>query len=192
MVPAPRVTWRVHERHVDAVAEGRVGGDRIDLLGDRHALAGQRRFVDLEGRRSEDAGVGRDEVACLDVDDVARDELVHGHFAELAAAPDLGLDDHHLLEGRHARRGLALLVEAHRSVEERQQDQHDAGRELVRDEQAQNAGDEEDDLHRVAVLADERLPARLLLRIGELVGAELRTAGNRLPPSTGPSLRSTL
>ncbi len=74
----------VHERHVHAVAEGGVGGDRVHLLGRGDALAGERGLVDLEGRRGQDAGVGRDEVARLDVDDVARDELVHRDLDELA------------------------------------------------------------------------------------------------------------
>ena len=36
---------------------------------------------------------------------------------------------------------------------------------------------EQHDLHRIAVLAQERLPARLLRRLGELVGAEAAAAG---------------
>ena len=65
----------VHERHVDAVAERGLRRDGVDALGHRRALAGQRRLVDLERRGAQDAAVGRDEVARLDVDDVARDEL---------------------------------------------------------------------------------------------------------------------
>ena len=74
----------VHERHVHAVAQGGVGGDRLDLLGRGHALARERGLVDLEGRGRQDARVGRDEVAGLDVDDVARDELLHRDLGELA------------------------------------------------------------------------------------------------------------
>ena len=83
----------VHERHVRAVAEGGVGSDRVHLLGGGHALAGQRGLVDLEGRGREDAGVGGDEVARLEVDDVARDELVHGEIDEVAVPAGLRRDD---------------------------------------------------------------------------------------------------
>ena len=58
-------------------------------LGVGHALAGQGGLVDLEGRGGQDAGIGRDEVAGLDVDDVARDELVHRDLGELAVPTDL-------------------------------------------------------------------------------------------------------
>ena len=95
---------------------------------------------------------------------------------EGSVPPDLRLDDHHLLEGGDARRRLALLVEPHRRVQEGQGDQDDAGGDLVRDEEAQDAGGQQDDLHRVLVLADERLPARLLGGLRELVRPELRPA----------------
>ena len=170
----------VHEREVDAIAEGRVRRDGLDLLGDRDALAGQRRLVDLEGRCREQPAVGRDEVAGLDVHDVARDQLLHRELDEPAVAPGLGLDDQHLLEGGDARRCLALLVEAHRGVEQGQADQHDARRDLVGEEQAQDAGRQQDDLHRVLVLAEEGLPARLLGGLGELVRPERGAPGLRL------------
>ena len=128
IVPAPRVDLGVHERQVDAIPEGGIRRDGLDLLGDREALAGQRRLVDLERRRGEDPPVGRDEVAGLDVDDVARDEVLHRQLDERTVAPDLRLDDHHLLEGGHAGGGLALLAEAHGGVEQRQRDEDDAGR----------------------------------------------------------------
>ena len=109
----------VHERHVHAVAEGGVLGDGLHLLGRRDALAGERGFVDLEGRGGQDPGVGRDEVAGLDVDDVARDELLHRDLDQVAVAADLGLDDHHRRERRGARLRLALLVHRHPGVEHR-------------------------------------------------------------------------
>ena len=149
----------VHERHVHPVAQGGVRGDRLDLLGRGDALAGERGLVDLEGRGGQDPRVGRDEVTGLDVDDVARDELVHRDLGEVAVASDLGLDDHHLLEGRGAGLRLAFLVHGHPGVEERQQDEEHAGVELAGQEQADDARDEQHDLHRVRVLAAERLPA---------------------------------
>ena len=90
----------VHERHVHAVPEGGVGGDRVHLLGGGHALARERGLVDLEGRRGQDPRIRGDEVAGLDVHDVARDELLHRDLGELAVPTDLGVDDHHALERR--------------------------------------------------------------------------------------------
>ena len=97
---------------------------------------------------------------------------LHRQLDEGAVAARLRLDDHHLLERGDARRGLALLVEAHRGVEQGQADEHDARGDLVRQEQAQDAGRQQHDLHRVLVLAEERLPARLLGGLGELVRAD--------------------
>ena len=149
-VAAPRVTWVFMNAMSTRSPSADVGRDGVDALGHGGALAGQRGLVDLERRRAQDAAVRRDEVARLDVDDVARDELLHRDLDHLAAAADLRLDDHHLLERGDARLGLALLVEAQERVEQRQHDQDDAGRELAGQEHADDARDEQHDLHRVA------------------------------------------
>ena len=77
-------------------------------------------------------------------------------------------------QGRGARLRLALLVHGHPGVEQREQDQEDAGVELAGQEEADDARDEQHDLHRVRVLARERLQARGLLRLGERVRPDLR------------------
>jgi hypothetical protein len=170
----------VHEGHVHPVPESSVSGDALDLLRRRDALAGQRGLVDLERGGGQDARVGRDQVAGLDVDDVTRDELVHGDLGEVAVPADLRLDHHHLLERGGARLRLALLVHRHPGVEERQQDEEDAGEELAGQEEAGDAGHQEHDLHRVGVLAAELLPARRLLGFGDGVRADRRAPCVRL------------
>ena len=101
---------RVHVDHVRPVAERRVGGvDRVDALGDRQALAGQRRLGDLERCRGEQAAVGGDDVARLHRDDVPGHELLGRELEQLAVAVDARLDDHHLLERGHGLGGLPLL-----------------------------------------------------------------------------------
>ncbi len=119
------------------------------------------------------APVGGDDVAGLDRDDVARNELLGRNLDELAAAAHLRLDDHHLLQRGDGRGRLPLLVQAEHGVEQRQEEQDEAGAELVQRLDAADAGDEQDDLHRVAVLAHERAPARLGLGGDESVRAVL-------------------
>jgi hypothetical protein len=104
---------RVHVDHVGAVAERGLGRlDRFHPLAHRQALAGQRRLGDLQRRRAEQAPVGRYHVARLDRDDVTGHQLLGRHLRERPVTAHAGLDDHHLRQRRHGRRGLALLVEA--------------------------------------------------------------------------------
>ena len=104
---------RVHEDHVGPVAEGDVfAADGVDALRYRHALARQRRLGHLERRGGQQPPVRGDDVAGLDGDDVARDELLGRKLEELAAATHLRLDDHHLLQCRVGGCRLAFLMEA--------------------------------------------------------------------------------
>ena len=170
----------VHEDHVGPVAERDVlSADRVDALRDGQALARERGLGDLERRRLQQTAVGRDDVAGLDRDDVAGDQLFSVHLEQLAVAVHLGLDEHHLLQGGDGRGCLPLLVHPQDRVEDRQQEQHEAGAPLL-DRQAADAGDEQHDLHRVVVLADERAPAGLGLALGELVRPILLEPGGGL------------
>src|SRR5690349_21883048 len=65
-------------------------------------------------------------------------------------------------------------------VEQREQDQQDAGAELLERVQAADAGREQHDLHRVAVLAEEGVPPGFGPAGGELVRAELLGPRSRL------------
>ena len=80
----------------------------------------------------------------------------------------------HLLERGDALRRLPLLVQAEDRVEHGQADDHDPGAELLQRDDADDRGADEDELHQVAVLAQERPPAGLRLRLVELVRAVLR------------------
>ena len=135
-VPAPRVTWVFMKARSTRSPSAASAATAIELLGHGRALAGQRRLVDLQRRRADDAAVRGHEVAGLDQDDVARDQLLHGHLGDLAVAHDPGLDDHHPLERGDAGLRLALLVEAHDGVEQGQEDERDAGPELTGQEEA--------------------------------------------------------
>ena len=54
-------------------------GSARGVLGDRRALAGERRLLRLERRRADDAPVGGDDVARLDLHDVAGHDVDRGH-----------------------------------------------------------------------------------------------------------------
>ena len=85
----------------------------------------------------------------------------------------------HLLQRGDALGRLALLVQAEHRVEHGQADDDDAGRELLQRDDADDRGAEQDELHQVAVLAQKRLPAGLLLRLRELVRARPAHAAAR-------------
>ena len=86
------------------------------------------------------------------------------------------VDQEHLLECAAAFGGLALLVQAQDRVQHGQADDHDAGRPLLGATMLTIAAPSRTSLHQVAVLPRERSPARLLLRLGELVRPVLRPA----------------
>ena len=69
----------VHEGHVEAVPDRYVDpGDDPGILLDRDALARQRAFLDLQGRRDDHPAVRRHPVSRIDHDDVAGHDLVGG------------------------------------------------------------------------------------------------------------------
>ena len=176
LAPTPR-DGRVHVGHVDPVPERHVvTGHRLDRLQDRGALARQRGLLDLERRGHEQAPVRGDLVARLEDDDVARHELLGGNVDKLAVAPGMSPDHEHLLERGDALCRLALLVQAQHRIQHGQADDDEARGELLQGNHADDGGAEEDELHQVAVLAQKCLPARLLLRLRELVRADPLTA----------------
>ena len=172
----------VHIHHVGPVPQRRTGSlDGPGRLGDGQALPGERRLRDLQRRRPQQPSVGRDDITGLDRDDIARHELRGGDLGQLAVPHDLGLDDHHLLQGGDGGSGLPLLTQAENRIEQRQEDQHDAGLPLLQRVEAPDTGHQQDDLHRIGVLADERPPPRLNLPSVETVRAK--------PPGTRYRLR---
>ncbi len=167
---APSGHRRVHVGHVHAVAERDVvARNRVDRLRDGHALAGERRLLDLEGRRQEQAPVGRDLVAGLERHDVPGYELFGGDVDGLSPTPCVRLDHEHLLERGDALGRLALLVQAQHRVDDGDAEDREPRPELLERDDAHDRGADEDELHQVAVLAHERVPAGLLRLLGEPV-----------------------
>ena len=108
-----------HEYHVRAVAERYVALlQRGHPLGHRRGLTGQSGLDALEGRRVQQPGVGRDQVAGFQHDDVTDDDVCSGNRSDLAVAPYLGLGRGHALERRDRFLGLELLDKADDRVED--------------------------------------------------------------------------
>ena len=161
----------VHVDHVGAVAERRVRRrrPRSTPLPTGRLSPVSAASATSSVAAAEHAPVGGHDVAGLDLDDVAGHELLGRQLRERAVAAHARLDDHHLRQRRDGRRGLALLVEPEHRVEQRQQQDHDPGAGLLDRVDRDHARGQQHDLHRVLVLAQERVPARLGLRLGELV-----------------------
>ena len=171
IAPVPRVTavfWNsMFERSPSATS---ASGEGAGVLGDRRALAGQRRLLRLERRRAHDPSVRRDDVAGLDLHDVAGHEVERRHERDRAVAHDPRL--RHLQVGQRvdARPRLQLLPRAEHDVEQDQQRDDDAGRHLA-DDEADNRDRDQHDVHRVAQLGERDRPHRRRLLAGDLVRA---------------------
>ena len=122
----------VLEEHVRAVAESDVGGsEHAGILRDGGTLAGEGCFLRLEGRRAQDAAVGRHHVTCLELHDVPGDHLGRRDEDESAVAHDAGLRDLHGGEGVDAGAGGQLLAGAEADVEHDEQRDQQARRDLT-------------------------------------------------------------
>ena len=165
---------RVHVGHVDAVAERSVLlRDRINNLGDGRALAGESGLFDLQGRGDEDPAIGGDLVAGFETDDVTWHQFLSWYLDPLTVASNVRRHDQHLPQGGDALGGLALLVQAHQGVDDRQGDDHQPGRDVLQRDDAHDRRTEQHQLHQVAVLAQEGSPPRLFGFLGELVRSVL-------------------
>ena len=112
----------VLEQHVRPVAERDVAaGQRIGVLRDRRALPGERGLLGLERRRPDDAPVGGDDVARLELHDVAGNHLDRGHEHQGAVAHHLRLRHLQVRQRVDARPRLQLLPRAEHHVQHDQQ-----------------------------------------------------------------------
>ena len=102
---------RAGEQHVAAIAEPGVALDRLELLGHRHALAGQRRLVGLKVRHLDEAGIRRNLVAGFDQDDVAGDDVMCRDALPIAVANHRGFrrGERHQVRGLISPRGNSWM-----------------------------------------------------------------------------------
>jgi hypothetical protein len=105
--------------HVGALGEraiGRRAGLRV--LPHGGALAGERRFVDLQGRAPRQARLGRDRRAGLEQDHVARHQLCGGDPGEAAVAADRRVGNRERPQAGQRHAGAPLGEEADRGVQQ--------------------------------------------------------------------------
>ena len=131
----PRVTavfWNsMFERSPSATSRA---VEHVGVLGDRRALAGQGRLLGLQRRGVQDPPVGGDEVARLDLDQVAGNDIDRRQERDRAVAHDLGLRHLQVRQRVDAGARAELLPRAEHHVEEDQQRHDHAGRDLADDE----------------------------------------------------------
>ena len=147
------------------------------LLRDRHALAGERGFGDLQSRRLDDACIGGDGVAFLDDQDVPGDDLGCQQAVWLPAADHARVCRRHLLQCGHGRFRPRFLDESDAGVE---QDDDTDGEGFVRQRrialvQPQTGRDrrrhEKEYNEDVLELGEQLSPHRFRRVGGQLVGA---------------------
>ena len=176
-----------------AVAERDVvARHRLDRLQHRRALARQRRLLDLERGGDEQPPVGRDLVAGLEGDDVARARAPR-RGCRPAAPPrrTCALISSIFWSAATLSAALPSWFRPSTALSTVRPMITMPGRELLQRDDADDRGAEQHELHQVAVLAEERLPAGLLLRLRELVRAVLRRGAARPRRRSSPERGST-
>ncbi len=116
---------RALEDHVHPVGEGDRFRQRRGLLEHRLALAGQRRFGDLQGGRLQQPGVGADTVALGQHQHIAGHDLIGGHSADLPVTHHPGGGRRQALQRGDRLLGLGFLDVAEHGVGDHDQHDHD-------------------------------------------------------------------
>ena len=170
--------------------------DDVDEFVHRHALAGQRRFFNLEAGALKQTAVRRDGVARLEQHHIADDEIFALYLHDFAVAQHLRGRRTHLLERLDCLFRLALLVDAEHGVDndDKQDDEYIGGRFALvdRGHGADGGGGKQDEDHRVRHLHEEPLDERILFGCLQFVFAVrfkalLRLGGGK-PPLGGGDL----
>ncbi len=165
------------EQHVVTVADAAIGLDRQRVLRHRDALAGQGCLVGLEVGALDDPRVGRDLIASLDQNDVARNDFMGRDALALARANDRRFRSCNVHQCAHRFFGPCLLHEAENGVQgdDRQDDDR-----LVRErglarilqqpfDDRNDHGDEQDDDQKIYELIEQATPPGRLRRAFERI-----------------------
>ena len=184
-LPMPVGRGGAAEDHVVPIAERHVLGDHGGILRDRQALAGECSLRRLQGGGLDQPAIGRNGVAFLDEDDVARDDLRRGDASPLAASDHGGISRRHRAKCRDGSLGTRLLHIAHGRVQEHDGKDGDGfvgeGRVALHDPERRGdrCGDEKQDDEHILKLRQESPPRRDRLLRGELVWSVLREPSAR-------------
>ncbi len=133
---------------------------RADLRG-RRRLAAHRRLVDVQVIGADQATVGRHDVACRQGDEVAHDQAADRHVLGHAVADRARLEGQPVAERLDGRLRARLLDEAQAGRQD-DDDQDDPGVDAVADDDADRAGDQQQEDQRARELAHEDRRSRPL------------------------------
>ena len=112
------------ERHRGAVAQARVGGDRLGQLVHRDRFAGQRRFIHLQPARPDQPQVGGHAVSRLQQRDVAGNQRVGGRALAPPVAQHRGRGVDHAPDRRQGALRPALLQKPDQRVDQNHGQDH--------------------------------------------------------------------
>ena len=160
---------RTGEHHVLAVAQSHIFlGDHIGGLFHRLAFAGEGAFVDLHRIALQNPGIGGDEVAGLQQQDITGHHFWGGHL-HLEAAPEQGgSGGAHGLERFQRLFRLEVLHSAQHGIEDQHRKDDQRAFALAGQDGDHRSGDEDPD-DEILELVEEDLQRSLFLALGELV-----------------------
>ena len=150
-------------------------GTTLLVLLDRHGFAGQRRLVDAQVARADEAQVGRHLVPALDEDEVAGHDLGGRQPQLLAGADDGGLGGHGATQRLDGGDRPGLLQVADERVEEDDAEDH-RGVDPLLEEEGDDRRDQQDEDERIGELHQEATQGAGALGRRQRVGAELGAA----------------
>ena len=162
---------RARPRHVVAVGERGVGGERLGLLFDRQGFAGQRGLGHAQAVDRDEAQVGGHFVARREVHEVARHQLGGVDLVLLSATGDDGVRRQHRADRVERLLRAALLNETDQCVDDDHAKNH-PGVEPVPERQRDATGDQQEVNQHVVKLRQQAFPARRARRLRQAVGTE--------------------
>ncbi len=127
----------------------------------------------MKRRRRDQPAVSGNLVSGLKCNDVTGHQVLCRELDELTIPSCLCLHDEHLLQGSDTLGRLALLVKTQDGVEDSQRKDKDPGREVLEGDDADDRHANQNQLHQVSILAQERFPTRLRRLFGQAIRAVL-------------------
>ena len=144
---------------IGALGRGRAGRNLPGELFHRVGFSGERRLIDEQVLGGQNQAVTGERVAGMKHDDVARDDLFHGHLAGGAIAECRRMDEHAFHQSRDGSGRAPLLPKSQEPA-----DQHDRennpGVDGVLEERGEPGGNQQHENERAPELSKEKLQPR--------------------------------